>query len=149
MTSGIPRRHEHRLFVYGSLLTGEPDHALLENARFLGPAQTTAEYHLIELTTFPALVRGGQRAVRGELYGVDAATLRAIDRKKEHPVLFRRETLKLADGSAAEAYLMQEEQVRGRRRLKVDDWRERFRPSPSGIPASSWSRWARGRSDKR
>jgi hypothetical protein len=39
--------------------------------------------------------------------------------------------------------------VRGRRRLKVDDWRERFRPIPSGIPASSWSRWARGRSDKR
>jgi gamma-glutamylaminecyclotransferase len=140
---------EHRLFVYGSLLTGEPDHGLLGTARSLGPAQTTGEYQLVELTGFPALVRGGQRAVRGELYVVDAAILRQLDRKKEHPILFRRESITLADASSAEAYLMQEEQVRGRRRLKVDDWRDRFRPAPTGIPASAWSRWARSRSDKR
>jgi gamma-glutamylcyclotransferase (GGCT)/AIG2-like uncharacterized protein YtfP len=134
-----------RLFVYGSLLPGERDHELLKSARSLGPAQTMAGFQLIELTGFPALVRGGQRIVRGELYLLDPTTLRAIDRRKEHPVLFRRESIELADGGSADAYLMREDQVRGRRRLKVEDWRERFRPLPSGIPPSAWSRWAKSR----
>ena len=147
--AGPPPGPEIRLFVYGSLLPGEPDHELLKGALHLGPAATPAVYHLVELNGFPALVRGGRREVRGELYAIDASMLRHIDVKKEHPILFRRDTIALADGSSAEAYLMEDRQVRGRRRLKVADWRERFRPAPTGIPASEWSRWARGRSVKR
>ena len=137
------------MFVYGSLLPGEADHGLLSGARHLGPAATPAVYHLVELNTYPALVPGGRLEVRGELYAIDATMLRHIDVKKEHPVLFRRATITLADGSSAEAYLMEDKQVRGRRRLKVGDWRERFRPAPTGIPPSEWSRWARSRSVKR
>lgn len=136
---------EIRLFVYGSLLPGETDHALLEGARHVGPARTPPGYQLVELNAFPALIRGGQKHVAGEVYVVGKEMLRRIDVKKEHPILFRRETIELVDADRAETYLMDANQVRGRRRLKVADWRERFHPQPTGIPASAWSRWARRR----
>jgi len=144
-----PDERTTRLFVYGSLLAGEPDHDLLSGARSLGPARTSATYVLVELTGFPALVPGGRLQVVGELYLVDAATLRRIDVKKEHPVLFRREPIELEDGGAAEAYVMSASQVRARRRLKVGDWRERFRPAATGIPESPWREFARSRRPKR
>jgi gamma-glutamylcyclotransferase (GGCT)/AIG2-like uncharacterized protein YtfP len=117
----------------------------LSGARRLGPAKTPPAYYLVELSAFPALVAGGRVAVSGELYLVDAAALLAIDVKKEHPVLFQRRTITLADGEPAEAYLMTLEQVRGRRRLQSGDWRERFSARRSGIPESRWAEWARTR----
>src|SRR6185503_11935759 len=93
---------QYKLFDYGSLLPGERDHELLATARHLGPAHTPAEYYLVELNAFPALVRGGRVEVMGELYAVDAAALLAIDLRKENPVLFKRETIKLAGGELAE-----------------------------------------------
>ena len=140
---------KYHLFDYGSLLPGERDHELLANARHVGPAHTPAEYYLVELNAFPALVRGGRIEVKGELYVVDAATLLQIDLRKENPVLFKRETIRLAGGELAEAYLMTLEQVRGRRRLSSGDWRARFTTRRSGIPESRWAEWARGRSSKR
>ena len=140
---------EYNLFDYGSLLPGERDHELLATARHVGPACTPPEYYLVELNAFPALVRGGRIEVKGELYVVDAAALLAIDLRKENPVLFKRETIRLAGGEVAEAYLMTLEQVRGRRRLSSGDWRARFTARRSGIPESRWAEWARGRSPKR
>ena len=137
------------LFDYGSLLPGERDHDLLAGARHVGPASTTPEYYLVELNAFPALVRGGRIEVKGELYELDAATLLAIDLRKENPVLFKREAIRLAGGELAEAYLMTLDQVRGRRRLSSGDWRARFGVRRSGIPESRWAEWARGRSSKR
>jgi gamma-glutamylaminecyclotransferase len=136
---------EYRLFDYGSLLPGEPDHGLLASARRLGPAKTPPAYYLVELSTYPALVPGGRVAVSGELYLVDAAALVAIDVKKELPVLFQRRTITLEGGELAEAYLMNLEQVRGRRRIHSGDWRERFSARRSGIPESPWAEWARSR----
>jgi len=137
------------LFDYGSLLPGERDHDLLAGARRLGPASTPPEYYLVELNAFPALVRGGRIEVKGELYEIDARALLAIDLRKENPVLFKRETIRLANGELAEAYLMTLDQVRGRRRLNSGDWRARFSARRSGIPESRWAEWARGRSTKR
>ena len=140
---------EYQLFDYGSLLPGERDHDLLSSAVHLGPAQTLPEYYLVELNAFPALVHGGRMEVRGELYRIDARTLQHIDARKEHPVLFQRQTITLANGESALAYLMSLEQVRGRRRLRVGDWRERFSTFPKGGPEGHWARWARDRSSRR
>lgn len=142
-----PKR-EFSLFVYGSLLPGERDHELLSAEQHLGSARTPAAYYLIELSGLPALVAGGTLEVSGELYRVSAATLHRIDVRKDHPVLFRRETIQLAAGKSAEAYLMTLDQVRGRRRLKIGDWRQRFQAPPSSFPKSPWARWARERFSK-
>jgi gamma-glutamylcyclotransferase (GGCT)/AIG2-like uncharacterized protein YtfP len=128
------------LFAYGSLLPGERDHDLLAGATHVGPAVTPSEYYLIELNGFPALVIGGRLAVHGEIYRLDRQVLRAIDVRKENPILFHRKPIRLADGTPAQTYLMTLDQVRARRRLKVGDWRKRFEVPASGIPPSPWRR---------
>jgi gamma-glutamylaminecyclotransferase len=148
LPSVLPAPREFRLFVYGSLLPGEADHELLSAAEHLGTVHTTAEYYFVELNTFPALVPGGKLEVKGELYRVDLLTLGRIDVRKQHPVLFQRKTIRLKSGEAAETYLMALEQVRGRRRLKVGDWRQRFGSLPE-TRESPWSRWAKDRSRSR
>ena len=60
-----------RVFVYGTLLAGEPNHRLLEAASFVGPAETPPVFSLVDLGPFPALVGGGAGAVVGEVYEVD------------------------------------------------------------------------------
>ena len=48
-----------RVFVYGTLLAGEPNHRLLEAASFVGPAETPPVFLLVDLGPFPALVACG------------------------------------------------------------------------------------------
>jgi gamma-glutamylaminecyclotransferase len=96
----------HRLFVYGTLLSGQSNHGELAGASFCGPAATCAEYALLDLGSWPALRRGGQTSVRGEVYLVDDMKLAALDRFEGHPDLFERATIALAGGGAAEAYLV-------------------------------------------
>jgi gamma-glutamylcyclotransferase (GGCT)/AIG2-like uncharacterized protein YtfP len=136
---------EIRLFVYGSLLPGERDAELLKDARHLRSSTTPATYHLVELNGFPAMVRGGRLSITGELYAVSRESLREIDIRKEHPILFQRETIELESGETAEAYVMKLDQVRGRRRLKYGDWKKRFAVPPSGIPKGNWASWAKRR----
>lgn len=133
------------LFVYGSLLPGERDAELLKDARHVRSATTPATYHLVELNGFPAMVRGGRLAITGEIYAVSREALREIDIRKEHPILFQRETIELDSGESADAYLMKLDQVRGRRRLKYGDWKKRFAVAPSGIPKGNWASWAKRR----
>jgi gamma-glutamylcyclotransferase (GGCT)/AIG2-like uncharacterized protein YtfP len=122
---------EQILFVYGTAMTGEPDHARLEGARPLGPAVTTPTYELIDLGDAPALVSGGLIAVTGELYGIEVVALAALDVHYGHPVLFKRTVVTLAPSGDADAiteafaYLLDFEQTRGRRRIRTGDWRAR------------------------
>jgi len=119
-----------RLFVYGSLLRGERDHELLGGATFLGPMKTAPRYTLVDLGPYAALLERGRVSVAGELYIVDKKQRFALDVKRECPILFQRVSVELEDGSRAEAYVMRDEQVRGKRRLAQGDWRERFAAKP-------------------
>ena len=119
-----------RLFAYGSLMKGERDHSLVEGAEFAGAVKTQPLYKLADLGPYPALLIGGTLAVEGELYVVTGKQRFATDVKYQCPVLFHRIPVTLEDGSAAEAYAMNEDQVRGKRRLFYGDWRKRFQPRP-------------------
>ena len=136
---------ERRLFVYDSLLAGEPDHELLSGARALGPAATKAEFQLVDLGPYAAIVRAGSTSIVGELYALDAAALARIDVRREVPILFRRESIALADDTRAEAYLMAPDQVRGRRRLARGDWQSRFAPSMPRASPGPFVAWAKSR----
>jgi gamma-glutamylcyclotransferase (GGCT)/AIG2-like uncharacterized protein YtfP len=136
---------EVRLFVYGLLLQGEREHPLLEGARLLGAAQTVPQHTLVDLDFYPVLLEGGQVSVLGELYAVTRQLRFKLDVHHQCPALFRRITVKLADGSEAETYVMDEDKVRGKRRLKAGSWRGRFEPRRSSVPPGPMTEYMRKR----
>jgi gamma-glutamylaminecyclotransferase len=114
------------VFVYGSLLHGEPNHRLLTvpGARLImANAWTEPGYELHDLGAFPGMVRGGAGAIIGEVYEVDEATLAALDRLEGHPSFYTRTRIALEDGTIVDAYLLSPEQVSGRRVILSGDWR--------------------------
>lgn len=142
-----PDAPEVRLFVYGLLLQGEREHALLEGASFLGAVQTVAEHTLVDLDFYPVLLATGQVAVQGELYGISRELRFKLDVHHQCPALFRRISVKLADGSVAETYVMDDEKVRGKRRLRGGSWRGRFEPRKSSVPPGPMTQYAKKRFD--
>jgi gamma-glutamylcyclotransferase (GGCT)/AIG2-like uncharacterized protein YtfP len=112
-----------RLFVYGTLQSGEGNHRLLRAARLLGVRRTEARYTLVSLGAFPALLERGTTSVVGELYEVDDDTLAAVDRLEGHPHLYRRERVHLLGGEHVEGYLLA--RARGGRApiIQDGDWR--------------------------
>ena len=140
-----PEPRECRLFVYGTLRQGEAQHELLAGAPLLGVVSTVPAFHLVDVGPYAALVRGGGVAVSGELYAVGLQTRRTLDVERQVPLLFTRDAIELADGTHADAYLLESEQVRGRRRLAHGDWKQRFARSVSRQAGGAWVAWSRGR----
>jgi gamma-glutamylaminecyclotransferase len=115
-----------RVFVYGSLLAGEPNHRVLERPRLLAAdVRTEASYSLHDLGAYPAMVPDGEDSIVGELYEVDAATLAALDRLEGHPRFYKRTEVALIDGTTAETYLLPRTQVTGRPVVRGGSWRAR------------------------
>ena len=94
-----------RLFVYGSLMQGQPAAWRLAEARFAGEAQTTDGFALFDLGEFPGMQRSTDGRVHGEVYEIPSELLPALDAYEDSPTLFSRETIRLADDREAIAYL--------------------------------------------
>lgn len=97
------------VFVYGSLLAGLHNHHHLANARLVGADRTAATFQMVSLGSFPAIaaVRTGGHAIAGEVYEVDARTLRALDfLEGVASGLYDRTTTTLASGRQAQVYTM-------------------------------------------
>ena len=114
-----------KVFVYGSLLSGQPNAGRLAGARPLGAAWTEPAYTLVDLGTYPGLVEGGATAVAGEVYEVDGALLAALDAFEGHPDDYRRTPVRLAGGDVAEAYVVPAERALGGIVVPTGDWRTR------------------------
>ncbi|MCC6737584.1 MAG: gamma-glutamylcyclotransferase [Planctomycetia bacterium] len=112
------------VFAYGTLRRGERSHGMLADAVFAGEARTRPEFELADLGGHPALVEGGSTSVVGEAWQVDALTLARLDAFEDVPALFRRVTITLADGRAAEAYVMPASAA-GTKRIPGGDWTRR------------------------
>jgi gamma-glutamylaminecyclotransferase len=137
---------EFLLFVYDALMAGEAEHARLDGARALGPAATEPRFDLVDLgAQAAALIPGGTTSVRGEVYALGAKLLASIDVHRGHPLRYRREGIRLEDGRAVEAYAIDPDQARGRRRIRGGDWRAHVAPAPTAQRDGAWSRWAKGR----
>jgi gamma-glutamylcyclotransferase (GGCT)/AIG2-like uncharacterized protein YtfP len=111
-----------RVFVYGTLRAGEPNHYLLDDHDLVGSVCTEPVFELVSLGAFPAMVAGGTTAVVGEVYEVDPITLAALDRLEGHPRFYQRRPIRLADGDEVLAYLLSPEQAHGRTRIPSGDW---------------------------
>lgn len=72
---------KHPIFVYGTLKRGEGNHRLLEGQEFVGVFKTAPKYRMFDCGWYPCLKEAFDDgiSVEGELYRVDAATLRRLD----------------------------------------------------------------------
>ncbi|GMV15294.1 MAG: gamma-glutamylcyclotransferase [Sorangiineae bacterium PRO1] len=130
-----------RLFVYGTFLSGEREHDVIAKAKCHGVVKTARGYSLVEARAMAGLLEGGDSEVTGELWEVGYDVLNACDKRRDHPALYIRRDVRLADGSVAHAYFLRHEQARGLRRIRSGDWRQRFAVAK---PASgAWGRWAK------
>ncbi len=111
-----------KVFVYGTLRAGEPNHHLLDDHALVGEARTKPAFELVSLGAFPAMIAGGTTAVVGEVYEVDPFTLAALDRLEGHPRFYQRRPIRLEDGDEVFTYLLSPEQTRGRTRIPSGDW---------------------------
>ena len=114
-----------RVFVYGTLRAGEPNHRLLHGYEQVATLRTAPTFELVNLGAFPAVTRGGSTAVVGEVYEVWSDTLADLDHLEGHPDFYRRETIELEDGSEVSAYLMRPADARGYRSIPTGDWLQR------------------------
>jgi gamma-glutamylaminecyclotransferase len=87
--------NSHLVFVYGSLQRGEHNHGLLHAAEYRGEARSERQFRLYAFRHYPALVRdeNDPRAIVGEVYAVDEATLRILDRLEDNGQLYQRELI--------------------------------------------------------
>ena len=116
-----------RVFVHGSLLSGERNHGWLDGAHFLRTALTRPEFTLHDLGSFPGLVAGGTTPVWGEVYEVGPQVLAGLDRLEGHPRFYRRTPITLADGMEVETYLLPPGHASQRPVIGSGNWKERVR----------------------
>lgn len=89
-----------KVFVYGTLRTGEANHHLLKGCRFVGEWTSLPAYTLHDLGEYPGAMAGGHTRLRGEVYEIGAQALDELDRLEECPVHYRRERIATAFGPA-------------------------------------------------
>ena len=82
----------HLVFVYGTLMQGYHNHMLLEDAIFLGQAQTAEKYRLT-YTSFPMMTEVSEVKVKGELYRIDEREFDNLDILEGYPQLYYRKEI--------------------------------------------------------
>lgn len=117
-----------QIFVYGTLMRGEPFHHLLgADAAFVRKARTAAGFTLLDLGAYPgmAAASGAADAVVGEVLDISAAMLPELDEYEDCPDLYTRQHIELDDGTRVVAYVLCPVQARAFPCMPGGDWRLR------------------------
>lgn len=116
-----------RLFVYGTLLSGDRHHHRLGGAACIAFCRTEPRYTLISFGPYPALREGGATSVAGEVYAVGEDMLMELDHFEGVPDLYRRATIRLLGGDTAVAYVLAHRETPPRAPIPTGDWRRHRR----------------------
>jgi gamma-glutamylaminecyclotransferase len=97
-----------RVFVYGTLKRGFPNHWLMKDGggKYRGIGRTLPEFTMISLGVYPGVVPGGETSIRGEIYDVDKSLLDQLDHLEGHPTFYQRVQVVLEDQTHAWMYLL-------------------------------------------
>ena len=93
-----PVENFHRVFVYGSLKSTFYNNVVMRNAGgvLIRTDTTPADYTMLDLGSYPAVIREGNTSIKGEVWEV--ATLAPLDRLEGYPSYYTREQIKLNKG---------------------------------------------------
>ncbi|XP_039504291.1 gamma-glutamylaminecyclotransferase B-like isoform X1 [Pimephales promelas] len=127
IVSVFPAAHMAKVFVYGTLKKGQPNHFIMKDhakgqAEFVAHARTVDPYPLVIATEYniPFLLvldkPGTGQRVHGEIYSVDQKMLEFLDEFEECPQMYQRTLIRLEvqdgpggstpeTGSSIEAYV--------------------------------------------
>jgi gamma-glutamylcyclotransferase (GGCT)/AIG2-like uncharacterized protein YtfP len=89
-----------RVFVYGTLRRHEVNHHLLADATFLGGCTTAPCYKMVDLGSYPGVVKGGGTRIEGEVYAVTHRQMADLDRLEGYPHAYNREIIATPWGQA-------------------------------------------------
>jgi gamma-glutamylcyclotransferase (GGCT)/AIG2-like uncharacterized protein YtfP len=83
----------HKVFVYGTLMYGQPNHYLLNGSEFIGHATSLERYHVMSMGAFPAAVIDpvhNNWKIEGEMYSCAQETFERLDRLESNGWLYLR-----------------------------------------------------------
>ena len=92
-----------RVFVYGTLKAGHPNHGPMEKQKFLGRALLRGKYRFVNCGWYPAVVKdpsGEERDIGGEVYEIEGDILNTLDMIEGHPHYYCREKVLTPYGKA-------------------------------------------------
>ena len=99
----------NKVFVYGTLKSGGQIRGLNQfgdGAVIVGKAQTVyPDYDMIDLGSFPGVVKGGTYKIQGEVWEVDDETMQDLDAIEGYPDFYNREVTMTTQGKAWMYYL--------------------------------------------
>lgn len=106
--------NQHRVFVYGTLMRGLRNHAMMEGAKFCSTASTLLpSYDMIQFPSSsmpghvtPGLRKNGNACISGEVFQVDDDLLAILDNFEAVGTEYERGKVMLSDGSQAWAYFL-------------------------------------------
>jgi len=116
-----------KLFVYGTLRQegGHLRHSIMATSTFLGKYKTKPKYDMINLRSFPGLLKDGQNVVTGEVYEVDRDTLKSCDIIEGHPRFYKREDIDLEGIEGVQAYFLPRKEYGHMPKVESGDWLDR------------------------
>ena len=127
---GLPSspQAEHKVFVYGTLLTGERNAHWAKNAK-RRPATTRGTIYDTGYG-FPAFVKDGETRIVGEILTVDDEGFASMDRLEGYPRLYRREEIFVypSTGGRVKAWVYIMNSLPANAKIIAGgDWRNRLR----------------------
>ena len=84
------RKDSNLLFCYGTLKSGFHNHHQLSGSQFIGSTKTAAEFTMVDLEDFPAVIEHGSCAIHGEVYKICSDTLINLDKLEGYPHYYNR-----------------------------------------------------------
>ena len=99
----------HKVFVYGTLMTGFENHLYMSKSRLLGKGTTIKKFFMTArfIPFVSEMEHENSNYILGEVYEVDSQSLNAIDRLEGHPDFYERKEVdvRLDDGSTMKCWM--------------------------------------------
>ena len=125
MSEKADKSNECYVFVYGTLMRGEPAHSYLEGAVFMGEYLLRG-HEMYDLGRYPAIVPAEGGVVYGEVYRITPDMLADMDAYEDEGSLYYRKTVAVENaGGRLEAFVYVYAKEPNGKRIESGRWNKR------------------------